>query len=348
MSLVRAGSGETLMLREAREAPEAVARLIAANEPACRALGARLRAAAPPFAVTGARGSSDNAATFAKYLFEIRLGVVTASVGPSVRSIYAAAPRMEGALFLAISQSGRSPDLLELAEAARAGGALTVALVNDTTSPLAALCETVLPLHAGAEQSVAATKTFIAALAAVLQLAAHWSGDARLLAAVARLPDDLAAARALDWSAALPLIAKAAHLYVVGRGIGFGLAQEAALKLKETAGLHAEAVSAAELMHGPLALAGPECPVLAFGQADAAERGLVELARRLGGRGVPVALAGLTAPGALALPSVAGIDPHAAPIALAQAFYPLAEAAARARRRDPDRPPHLSKVTETR
>jgi glucosamine--fructose-6-phosphate aminotransferase (isomerizing) len=165
---------------------------------------------------------------------------------------------------------------------------------------------------------------------------------------VKRLPHDLATALELDWSAALPLLAGASNLYVVGRGMGFGIAQEAALKLKEVAGLHAEALSAAELMHGPLALAGPDCPVLVFGQADAAERGLAELAHGLGARSVPVAVAGLALPGALALPTVVGIDPHAAPVALAQSFYPLAEAAARARGRDPDRPPHLSKVTETR
>ena len=125
------------MLREAREAPQVVARLLAANAPLCRELGARLRAAPPPFAVTCARGSSDNAATFVKYLLEIHSGLVTASVGPSVTSVYAARPRMRDALFLAVSQSGRSPDILHLAQAGRDDGALTVALVNDTTSPLA-------------------------------------------------------------------------------------------------------------------------------------------------------------------------------------------------------------------
>ena len=172
--LPNAPPGGTAMLREAKEAPEAVARLVAKNESLCRDLGARLRAAPPPFAVTCARGSSDNAATFAKYLFEIHLGLVTASVGPSVTSIYEARPRMRGALFLALSQSGRSPDLLNLAEAARGDGALTVAAVNDAASPLASRCEVVLPLHAGPERSVAATKSFIAALAAMLQLVAHW------------------------------------------------------------------------------------------------------------------------------------------------------------------------------
>src|SRR5581483_2359216 len=139
-------ASEALMLSEAREAPAAVARALSANAASCRALAERLDASPPPFAITCARGSSDNAATFAKYLFELRLGLVTASMGPSVSSVYGAAPRMNGALFLAVSQSGRSPDLVQLAAAARSGGARTVALVNDAASPLAAACQTVLPL----------------------------------------------------------------------------------------------------------------------------------------------------------------------------------------------------------
>ena len=181
----------SLMLRETAEAPDVVARLLDANAAACAVLGDRLRRKPPAFAVTCARGSSDSAATYAKYLIEICLGPVVASVGPSVSSIYGRRPKMRGALFVAISQSGRSPDLLTLAEAARDDDALTVAIVNDTTSPLAGLCEVVLPLHAGAEKSVAATKSYIASLAAVLQLVALWSGDPALDRAVRRLPDDL-------------------------------------------------------------------------------------------------------------------------------------------------------------
>jgi glucosamine--fructose-6-phosphate aminotransferase (isomerizing) len=342
-------SGEpSLMLQEAREAPAAVARLLAGNADACRMLGERLRKLAPPFAVTSARGSSDNAATYAKYLLEIRLGVVTASVGPSIRSVYAGAPKMKGALFLTISQSGRSPDLLDLAEAARGGGALTVALVNDAASPLADICEVVLPLHAGPEKSVAATKSFICSLAAVAQLAAHWAADPELLAALARLPACLERAAAEDWGAARPLLAGAEHLFVVARGIGLGLAQEAALKLKETCGLHAEAVSAAEVMHGPWTLAAPDFPALVFSQPDEAFQSVADLSTALAARGVPVISAG-PAPGLGGLPLAcdATLSPFLAPIALAQSFYALAEAVAHDRGRDPDAPPHLAKVTET-
>ncbi|CAN5129312.1 SIS domain-containing protein [soil metagenome] len=343
-----AGPPASLMLRETAEAPEVVARLIAANEDACRELAARLRAAPPRFVVTCARGSSDSAATYAKYLIELKLGVVVASVGPSIASVYGRRPAMAGALFLAISQSGRSPDLLTLAEAARADGALTVALVNDAASPLAERCEVVLPLHAGAETSVAATKSYLASLAAVLQLGAHWSGDPRLDRAVRRLPDDLNDALGRDWRAALPVLAAVPGLYVVGRGPGFAAAQEVALKLKETCGIHAEAVSFAELRHGPLALAGADFPVILLSQRDESLAGVAELGAELSARGVPVVAIGPAAvAGALTLPVAKGIDPFAQPLMLVQSFYPLAAVLARQRGRDPDNPPHLSKVTRT-
>lgn len=339
----------SLMLRETAEAPEAVARLIASNADICRDLVQRLRAAPPRFAVTCARGSSDSAAMFAKYLLEIRLGLVVASVGPSVGSIYGGRPQVADALFLTVSQSGRSPDLIKLAQAARDGGALTVALTNDPASPLAAACEVVLPLHVGPEKSVAATKSYIASLAALLQLLAAWSGDKDLARAVDSLPDDLADAFARDWRPAVPGLAETRSLYVVGRGAGYAAAQEAALKLKETCGLHAEAVSAAELMHGPLTLAGPDFPVVLFSQRDEALDSLSGLVASLTARGVPVLAAGpVKADGAMRLPAADGLHPFAQPIALVQSFYPLAEALARARGRDPDHPPHLMKVTETR
>jgi glucosamine--fructose-6-phosphate aminotransferase (isomerizing) len=338
----------SLMLSDAREAPAAVARLISGNADICAGLAGRLRADPPAFAVTCARGSSDSAATYAKYLLEIKLGVVTASVGPSVSSIYGARPRMRGALFLAISQSGRSPDLLTLAKSARADGALTVALVNDDASPLAGLCEIVLPLHAGPEKSVAATKSYIASLAAVLQLAAAWSGDEATLTAVKRLPEDLSAALTQDWNAAIEPLKVASSLYVIGRGPGLAIAQEAALKLKETSGLHAEAISAAELMHGPLTLTGSGFPVLAFSQNDDSLPGMRDVVGVLVTRGVRVIVAGpASVPGAIQLPIADGLSPLAQPIALVQSFYTFADALARVRGRDPDRPPHLVKVTET-
>ena len=338
----------TAMLREAQEAPEVVARLIESNAPLCRDLGERLRASPPPFAVTCARGSSDNAATFVKYLLEIHSGLVTASVGPSVTSVYEARPRMRDALFLAVSQSGRSPDILNLAQAGRDDGALTVALLNDTSSPLASTCEFVLPLHAGQEKSVAATKSFIAALAAGFQLVAHWSQDRELLDALDTLPDVLARASATDWSAAVPMLTEADNLFVVGRGVGFAVAQEAALKLKETSGIHAEAMSAAELMHGPWTLAGDHFPILVLSQKDETLSGVSDLVTKLREQSVPVIVAGAAeGPASVTLPSIEDVHPYLAPIALIQSFYPLVNAIALGRGRNPDNPPRLRKVTET-
>ncbi len=338
----------TAMLSEAREAPQVVANLLQRNAVLCRDLGTRLRASSPPFAVTCARGSSDNAATFVKYLLEIHSGLVTASVGPSVTSVYEARPRMRDALFLAVSQSGRSPDILNLAQAGRDDGALTVALVNDTASPLASTCEVVLPLHAGPEKSVAATKSFIAALAAGLQLVAHWSKDKELLAALDTLPDVLEKAAAIDWSPALTELSEANNLFVVGRGVGFAVAQEAALKLKETSGIHAEAMSAAELMHGPWTLAGDHFPILVLSQRDETLNGVNDLVTKLNEQGVPVVVAGAAeGPASVMLPSVENVHPYLAPIAMIQSFYPLVNAIAQARGRNPDNPPRLRKVTET-
>jgi len=139
---------------------------------------------------------------------------------------------------------------------ARAAGAHIVALVNAEDSPLAQLADDLIPLCAGTERSVAATKSYITSLAAIVQLVANWTRDAQLAAALQQAPELLERAWQLDWSAAVTHLTAANNLYVIGRGLGLAIAQEAALKFKETCGLHAEAVSAAELRHGPMALVG--------------------------------------------------------------------------------------------
>src|SRR5437763_4934823 len=155
----------TFMFREASEAAEVVRRQRSRNAAAVRTLGERLRSRRPHAVVTLARGSSDHAATFARYLIERRAGVLTSSLSPSIASIYGATPDLTGMVALAISQSGRSPDLLAAAEAARAKGAFLVAMVNEEQSPLAAAADLTIPLAAGPEHSVAAAKSFIATLA---------------------------------------------------------------------------------------------------------------------------------------------------------------------------------------
>jgi glucosamine--fructose-6-phosphate aminotransferase (isomerizing) len=334
------------VLREIHAAPKAVRNMLIANQPVFPAVAKRLRILGPRAVVTIARGSSDHAALYFKYLCEIVLGIPVASLGPSLATLYHAPLRMEGLASLAISQSGASPDLVALQEAVRAAGGMTIAAVNAQGSPLSEASDIVLDLAAGPELSVAATKSFIASAALGAALVAHWAEDAALLAALDRLPERVAEAIDCDWDAAVEALAEVSSLYVVGRGPGLAMAGEAALKLKEMCGLHAEAYSAAELMHGPVALAGPYFPVLllAGGHSD---RTPTALAARLAADGVPVFLAGGEAEGAVSLPVADSDHPLTDHIARIASFYVFAEALARRRGFDPDKPPKLKKVTRT-
>jgi glutamine---fructose-6-phosphate transaminase (isomerizing) len=339
----------TLIQAEAAEAPAVAQRQSAELGEPLEQLGRKLRALDPHLVVTCARGSSDHAATFAKYLIETGLGVPVASFAPSTASVYRTDwRRLEGALFLAISQSGRSPDLLLSAGAARQAGAFVVAIVNDAESPLAAAADLVLPMLAGPELSVAATKSFIASLLLLARIVAAWAEDDDLSEALAAAPETLGRSGALDWSAAMPLLRDSKSLYVLGRGLTLAVAQEAALKLKETCAIHAEAHSAAEVMHGPMAIVGPDLPVLMLVPEDEAGAMFEPLARDFAGRGAAVITTGAAAPGIVALPVLAGLHPALAPIAVIHSFYRFAAQLSLARGLDPDRPPSLHKVTRTR
>ena len=337
----------TAMAAEIAETPDAVARFFDREDAALRSIGARLRALAPPFVVTCARGSSDNAASYFAYVLEILAGVPVASIGPSVASIYRAPLRLKGALLISVSQSGKSPDIVALQAAARAAGAFAVAVVNDAASPLAAQADAVLPLHAGVEKSVAATKSCIDSAAILAALVAELTEDDSLRAAVRNLPESLHRARLADWSAPLPILTAATSAYVVGRGPALPIAMEAALKLKETAVLHAEAFSGSEVMHGPLQLLHEGFPVLAFRPPDAAYAAMGEAVARLGAVGGHVFTSEEGQAGAGRLPFAASGHPLLDPLAMLLSFYGLAEQVARARGHDPDHPSHLRKVTET-
>lgn len=340
----------TRMFAEAQETAEAVRRQLRANAGPMAELGAILRRLQPRAVTTVGRGSSDHAATFAQYLIETRLNVLTASTAPSVSSLYHATPDMTGAVCLAISQSGRSPDLLTAVQGAKAAGAFVVVLVNDADSPLAGLADRVVPLQAGPELSVAATKSYIASLSALVHLVACWAEDAELEAALHALPDRLAEAFALDWSAAGAALVRAPSLYIVGRGLGFAAAQEIALKFKETCGLHAEAFSAAEVRHGPMALVGEGFPVLALAQDDESRAGVDALVEEFTARRARVFLArgdgGAQAAGVERLPALEA-HPVIEPILYVQSAYRMINALSLARGFDPDHPPHLNKVTQT-
>lgn len=340
---------QTAMFAEAAEAADVAQRQQSELSEKLAELGERLRALDPRLVITCARGSSDHAATYAKYLVETRVRTPVASFAPSTSSVYGTSwRRLDGTLFLAISQSGRSPDLVLSAQAARAAGALVVTIVNDPQAPLAGASDVVIPMLAGPERSVAATKSLIASLLLVARMAAAWMEDEALGSALAEAPAALRSAWTLDWSAALPVLRGARNLYVLGRGLSFGIAQEAALKLKETCGLHAEAYSAAEVKHGPMAIVGAGFPVLMFVPNDEARDAFEPLARDFAARGAAMLAAGAETADALVLPSVPGLHPAVAPIAAIQSFYRLAAELSIARGFDPDRPPHLQKVTSTR
>ncbi len=332
------------MFEEAREAAAAVVRQAADHR--YREVADCLRNDPPRLILTCARGSSDHAATYATYLIETSLNIPVASAFPSVASIYGAHPATDRTLCLAISQSGGSPDLVATITALRQGGAAALALVNTTGSPVAAAAGHELAFAAGPERSIAATKSYICSLSAVARLVALLKPDPALLAALDALPAALDEAWDADWSPLVDLLAEHQRLYVIGRGFGLGVAQEAALKFKETCQVHAEAYSAAEVLHGPSALIGPDMPLLVFRQEDETAAGIDALIEQSLARGALVLVAGAAPAGAIVLPA-ASLHPALQPIAQIQSFYRAVEASSRARGLDPDRPPHLRKVTQT-
>jgi glucosamine--fructose-6-phosphate aminotransferase (isomerizing) len=339
----------SLMLAEATEAPALVEAALREDAELYRALGASLRARPPAFVATVARGSSDHAASYAASLIAVLTGLVTATIPPSLVTRYGARLALGQALVVGVSQSGASPDLVQVMAAARTAGAARVAVVNAADSPLAAQADWVLPQRAGPEQAVAATKSFVMTLVCLVRLVAAWTEDVALASALVRLPERLDAALACDWSAGLAVFANAERgAFVVGRGPVLSVAQEAALKLKETSWMHAEAVSAAEIQHGPRAVADGGFPVLGFALQDAGGADTRALATEFGRAGVPVCLAAPAAAGAgVHLPLPAPLHPMLDAIPAVLAFYVFAEALARLRGLDPDRPRGLRKVTET-
>lgn len=330
------------MLREALEAPARLAELLAADADLYAGLAERLRARPPGFAFTIGRGSSDHAASYAASLIQSHLGRITASLSPSLWTRARARLQVDGALALAISQSGSGPDVVETTRMARARGALTVAIVNQPDSPLAAVAGHVLPCRAGPEKGIAATKTVLATLAAVARLVAAWAEDHSLQETLARLPESVGQAQRLSWANAIVThLAEASACFVISRGPGLAIAQEMALKLQELAGLPALAYSSAEFQHGPKALLSRQHPALLLPVAGwvADEVGALWRAADRS----EVACIGTTPGLAAPAPLHADLDP----ILLLAAFHPALEAVVRARGHDPDRPPRLAKVTRT-
>jgi len=338
---------QTFMRQEIEEIPAATRRLLELGAPRLAEAGAALRALDPVMIATIARGSSDHASSFLKYAVELTAGIPVASIGPSIISIYRRELRFAGCAAIAISQSGKSPDIVSTAQAARRNGALTLALTNTIDSPLAAAADHALDLHAGPERSVAATKSFVSSVVAGLGVLAHWQQDRALLDALGELPRAFEAALGCDWSPLQAALDGRESLYVLGRGPAMAIASEAALKFKETCGIHAEAYSSAEVAHGPKAIVKAGYPVLALAARDAAEASVVEQAEKLVGQGARAFVTSARPGSGQGLPFAATGHPLTDALTLVVTFYAFVEALARHRGLDPDKPPHLMKVTET-
>jgi glucosamine--fructose-6-phosphate aminotransferase (isomerizing) len=337
----------TIMQAEIAEIPAAVDRLLTGGAKAIAAAGAALRAADPVLLATVARGSSDHAALFLGYATQLLAGLPVASLAPSVTSVYNRPLRLDRAAVVTVSQSGKSPDIVNAARAAVQAGAVTVALTNDLASPLAQAVAHPLDICAGPERSVAATKTFVTSVVAGLKLLAEWTGDAALSQALAALPGHLEKAVAHDWPGFRAALDGAGSIYVLGRGPSLAIANEAALKFKETCQRHAESYSSAEVMHGPVSIVDPGFPVLVLAARDPAEPLIAATADDLAAKGARVFATSAAVTRASRLDFVATGHPLTDPICLAASFYAMVERLAVASGINPDLPRHLRKVTET-
>jgi glucosamine--fructose-6-phosphate aminotransferase (isomerizing) len=333
-----------LMGAEIAEQPAVLAGLLAAPE-ALLEVGARIAASRPRFVLIAARGTSDHAALYAKYLAEVRLRLPVGLASPSALTVYGAAPDMRDVLFIAVSQSGRSPDLVDSLTVARAQGAMSVAVTNDLSSPLAHAAELTVGIHAGAERAVAATKTYTAELLALHLLL----GGPEAVHEAAAIPEAAVATLGLTRDARLAEHAARRHdtqrIVVTARGYSYATAREAALKLMETSYLSAQAFSGADLLHGPLAMIDASVPVIAIGSPGRGGEAMRPVLQRLSALDAQLLLVG--ADGDLPI-AAGGVPEHLLPILEILPLQRLAWRLALDRGVDPDRPRGLSKVTQTR
>ena len=328
----------TLMRTEATEASEKIANQLHINQHSVKQIAQEIRDFNPHAIMLVGRGSSDHAGVYAKYLTEIELGIPGIAAAPSVTTIYDKPLNLTGILVIIISQSGRSPDIIAQAEEAKASGALCIAILNDESAPLADTVDHVIPLLVGEERSVAATKSYLATIAAIIQLVSYWKNDTDLIKAVDTIP--FALAEATD---AIPQINPDAldnvsNLVVLGRGLGYAISKEIALKLKEVCSIHAEAFSSAEFLHGPVTLVEKKMTILDVFVNDESAVSHKEQVDDVEKRGGNI----------IHLHQVNDhLHPRVAALAVMQRFYLDIEALAVARGIDPDHPGGLKKVTET-
>jgi len=339
--------------QEILEQPEVLERLLEQERGTVEAVAQAIRERAPRFMVLAARGSSDNAARYGQYLLGAVNGLPVALATPSLFTLYRRPPCLADALVVAVSQSGQSPDIVAVVEEGRRQGALTLAVTNDPTSPLARSAEWVIPLHAGAERSVAATKTYTASLLALGMISAALAGDEEMFTALRTVPE---AIRQVVSSA--PTICRASERYrymeacvVVSRGYNYATAYEIALKLKELTYVLAEPYSSADFQHGPVALVEKGFPVIAVVPEGAVTAEMVDFLRRLREREAElVVISAREEALSLAqtpLPLPGGIPEWLSPMVAVVPGQLFALGLTQARGLDPDQPRGLQKVTRT-
>jgi glucosamine--fructose-6-phosphate aminotransferase (isomerizing) len=331
------------MKGEIAESADVVSRIVG-NRRTTREIARQLEIGAAPMCILCGRGSSGHAGVFLRYLIETRLRLPVSASAPSVITAFRTPLKLRNALFIVISQSGRSPDLVAATTSARDAGARTIAIVNAPASPVASAAEFVIPIAAEAEHSVAATKTVIGSMAAGSELVAELAEDDALRLALDRLPERLNRALSLDWSAISDDLAKASAVFVAARGLGLGSAREIALKLSEILRLPSVGLSAAELQHGPRAALSPRTPVVMMRLADETAATMDALARELREQGIVLHLCG--GPNG-SLPWLSEDDGATDAITMLVPAYRMIERTARDWGFDPDHPPRLSKITET-
>ena len=328
-----------LMRAEIAEQPESLQRLLSDGAGETAEVAARIRSFAPRFVLLAARGTSDHAALYGKYLAEIELALPAGLVSPSATTVYGARPDMSDVLYLAVSQSGSSPDLVQSTTVARAAGALTVAVTNAPGSELAAAAEAHVDVRSGPERAVAATKTYTGELLALYLLLGADPAAAEALpdAAAATLQNDAATGHAARFRYADRLVTTA-------RGYSYPTAREAALKLMETSYLAAQAFSGADLLHGPLAMIDSDVPVIAVVSPGRGGAAMAPVLDRLAGSGADVLRVG---PGADLPVVLDGLPESLAPVVEILPLQQLGAQVALDRGGDPDRPRGLAKVTRT-
>lgn len=328
----------SLMQKEALEAPQRIAEQLERNSSSVQEIANRIREFNPYSVMFVGRGSSDHAGTFAKYMIEIELGITTFSAAPSVATIYNQTVNLSQTLVLIISQSGRSPDILEQARKAKASGALCLALLNDESSPLAEIVDCMIPLSVGEEKSVAATKSYLATLSAILQLVAYWKNDSRLIEALKTLPAALECARDTKPQLLNRDLLSVKNLVVLGRGLGYAAGKEIALKLKEVCSIHAECFSSAEFLHGPVTLVDDKFKILSISVQDESYDSHCKQVENIKERGAQLV--------EMSQPEVK-FHPRFGALLVLQRFYLDIEKVAIAQGLNPDLPKGLKKVTET-